>query len=208
MLKGARAMNRVVVLPRIEPQRAGRDPWCLDQRAAGRAARLGETSPRHGSRARKFVDFIQKNDALFSTALIDFQHRWSCPKLCDLVDEKFVGIRNREPARFGRPPKLPKIVADRDGAQLRARACRDSRHGMPPEDCVSTSIVLVIELPGEQLLAEGIAGRGAGIGADQRRARGLQRQMGKGLHVFAPGLAGLRIATRRMRTICSTSRPT
>ena len=64
---------------------------------------------------------------------------------------------------------------------------------MPPGRLRLDLDFLVVELAGAQLLAEGIAGRRARIGADQRVKHAFLRgELGARLHVLALAFAGLR----------------
>ncbi len=104
-----------------------------------------------------------------------------------------MGILDRQPAGFGAPTHLAKYIADRDRAQLRARHARNLEHRHAAGGLRLDLDFLVVELAGAQFLAERIAGRGTGIGADQRIEHAIfGGELGAGLDILALALAGLR----------------
>ena len=96
-------------------------------------------------------------------------------------------------AGLGAAAHLAEDVADRDRAHLRAGHAGDLEHRHAAGGLRLDLDFLVVEFAGAQLLAKGIAGRGAGVGADQRIEHAiLGGELGAGLHVLALALAGLR----------------
>ena len=132
---------------------------------------------------------------LFSTALIASCTSWSLSS--SLSDSSLTRI-SCEPSTVSRrvllrPPILPKISPIEIAPIWAPGMPGISNIGMPPRGLGLDLDFLVVEFAGAQLLAEGIAGRGAGGGADQRIEHAfLGGELRAGLHVLALALAGLR----------------
>ena len=100
---------------------------------------------------------------------------------------------DRQPAGLGPAAHLAEDIADRNGAHLRAGHAGNFEHRHAARGLRLDLDFLVVEFAGAQLLAEGIAGRGAGAGADQRVEHAIfGGELRPGLHVLALALAGLR----------------
>ncbi len=93
--------------------------------------------------------------------------------------------------RLGAPgAELAENVADRNRPHLRARHAGNVEQRHAARGLHLDLDLLVVELAGAQLAAEGVLGRGAGVGADERIERPiLGGLLGSRLHVLALSLA-------------------
>src|SRR6476661_3266018 len=141
------------------------------------------------------VDLVEKHDAVVLDRVDRLLHKLIAVEqlVGFLVDQKLMGILNRQPARLGPSAHLAEYIAQRDGAQLCTRHARYFKHRQAAGGLRFDLYFLVIEFAGPQFLAEGIARGRAGIGADQRVEHAfLGGELGSGLNVLALALAGLR----------------
>ena len=132
---------------------------------------------------------------LFSTGLDRFLHQLVLVEqlVGFLVDQDLVGIVHGHAARLGAPAaELAENVADRDRAHLRARHAGNFEHRHAAGGLHLDLDLLVVEFAGAQLAAEGLLGRGAGVGADQRIEHALLGGLLRArLHVLALPFARL-----------------
>ena len=132
---------------------------------------------------------------LFSTALIASRVSWSLSR--SLSDSSLTRI-SCEPSTVRRrvlvrPPILPKISPIEIAPICAPGKPGISNIGMPPEDCVSTSISLSLSSPARNFLRKRFARRRARAGPDQRIQYALLGgKLGARLHVLALALADLR----------------
>ena len=100
---------------------------------------------------------------------------------------------DRQAAGLGSSAHLSEDIADRNRAHLRAGHARDFEHRHAAGGLRLDLDFLVVELAGAQLLAEGIAGRGARRRSDQRIQHALFGGLLRArLHVLALAFTGLR----------------
>src|SRR6185437_4722053 len=141
------------------------------------------------------VDLVEKHDAVVLDHIDRFLHQLVAVEqlVGFLVDQKLVGALDGDAAGLGPAAELAEDVANRDRAHLRAGHAGDLEHGHAAGGLRLDLDFLVVEFAGAELPAEGIAGRGAGVGADQGIKHAvLGGELRAGLHVLALAFAGLR----------------
>src|SRR2546425_827442 len=110
-----------------------------------------------------------------------------------LGDQKLVGILYRQAAGLGPSTQFAEDIADRDCAHLGAGHAGNFKHRHSARGLRLDLDFLVVEFAGAQFLAERIARRGAGVGADQGIEHTiLGGELRAGLHVLALAFPGLR----------------
>ena len=135
------------------------------------------------------VDLVEEDDAVILHRLDGFLRQLlGIEQLVGfLVDQDFVGFVDVHAPRLGAAAaQLAENVADRDGADLRARHAGNFEQRHAAGGLHFDLDFLVIELAGAQLAAERFLGRRAGIGANQRiEDAALSGLLGAGLDVLA-----------------------
>ena len=140
------------------------------------------------------VDLVEKHDAVVLDRVDGLQHQLVAVQqlVGFLVDENLVRVLDRQATGLGASAHLSEDIADRNRAHLRAGHARDFEHRHAAGRLRLDLDLLVVELAGAQLLAEGIAGGRARRRSDQCVQHaffgGLLRA---GLHVLALALADL-----------------
>ena len=189
------AMNRMwsvftapCLVETVVPSISGRRSRCTPSR---------DTSAPTPLAAGDLVDLVEEDDAVLLDRLDRFLHQLVVVEqlVGFLVDQDVVRFRDRDAARLGAAAaELAEDVADRDGAHLRARHAGDleQRHAAAGRLHLDLDL-LVVELAGAQLPAEGLLGGGAGVLADQRVEHAL---LGREL---ARACTSLRFFSRVMR---------
>ena len=143
-----------------------------------------------------FVELVEKDDAVIFHRVNGILHELLLIEqlVGFLVEQDVVRFLDGDAARFWASAELAENVADRDGADLRARHAGnlEERHAAPAPGLHLDLDLLVVELARAQLAPEGVLGGGAGTGAGERVDHALfSCQLCARGHVLSPFVARL-----------------